>query len=108
MANRYMLPLRPERVLLGHPDIKEAVVCGIEDRSEETDESTSTPKSQLLRAYIIRRGSTSLDEATVVNYAAQAAPDLPRIDGGVVFPDKIPRIAAVRKNSSSARMIAVA
>ena len=95
--NRNVLPLHVERVLIGHPDVKEAVLCGIEDKSEETDESTAVRRPQELRAYIIRRGSTSLDELTIVNYAAQAAPDLPRIDGGVVFPDNIPR-TAVRKD----------
>ena len=96
MNDRHMLPLRLERVLIDHPDVKEAVICGVECSSKEMGKSTAAQKSQSLRAYIVTRERISLDEASIVNYAAQAAPDLPRIDGGVVFPDKIPR-TTVRK-----------
>lgn len=93
MGNRHVLPLHVEIVLIGRPDVKEALICGVENQSKETDESASAQKSPMLRAYIIRSGRTLLDEASIVNYVAQAAPDLPRINGGVVFLDKIPRTA---------------
>lgn len=92
-GNRHVLPLQMERVILSHPDVREAVVCGVENRSNGSNESDTAPKSQLLRAYVIRKEKSSLDEAGIVGHIKQNADEVDQlsIDGGVVFLDRIPR-----------------
>ena len=84
-----------ERVLLSHPHVQEAVVCGVSQNLnaslEETLASAGTPYSQNIRAYIIKDKESSLTAQDVDEFLAQEAPTMHNLSGGVVISDNIPK-----------------
>ncbi|KAL8726568.1 MAG: hypothetical protein Q9181_005984 [Wetmoreana brouardii] len=94
LGGRLLSPLYVESALLKHPHINDAVVCGIEGDSSTTD--CCRVRSQRIRAYINKKDRKALSESQVVDFLSQNYPELPLLDGGVVFVDKIPKTPVSR------------
>lgn len=82
-------PYHIDKELLKHPHIKEAVICGIDDKSMVTIQG---PKpSHRVRAYIIKKEEADLKGDNVTAFAQRSDPSIPVINGGVAPIDKIPK-----------------
>lgn len=81
-------PPELENVLLGHPRIVDAAVVGTEALDNRGESATELP-----RAYVVR-SSPSLRAEEVKIYLAQRLAKYKRLEGGVVFIDRITRNAS--------------
>ena len=81
-------PPELEAVLLGHPQIVDAAVIGVQFSRDE---------SQLPRAYVVRRPGSDgsvLNEDEVKKFMEGKLARYKRLDGGVIFVDTLPKSAS--------------
>ncbi|KAL4935932.1 hypothetical protein BDV06DRAFT_233843 [Aspergillus oleicola] len=78
-------PPELEAVLLSHKRIVDAAVIGVCDERGETE---------LVRAYVVRRGGNDLNEEEVKGYLAARLARYKALTGGVRFVDAIPKNAS--------------
>jgi acyl-CoA synthetase (AMP-forming)/AMP-acid ligase II len=75
-------PAELEAVLLGHPEVTDAAVVGVQE-SKET--------SELPRAYLVKRQGSKLSEEEIFNFSSKRLAKYKRLDGGIKFVDEIPK-----------------
>lgn len=78
-------PPELEAVLLSHPGIVDAAVIGVKD---------VVPETELVRAYVVRRGGHDLTEEEVRAFLGGRLAKFKALTGGVVFLDAIPKNAS--------------
>lgn len=81
-------PAELEGVLVGHADIADACVIGVEDKSQATE---------VPRAYVVLRQGTSASEAKaheLINWMATKVAPHKKLRGGIRFVDQIPKSAS--------------
>jgi 4-coumarate--CoA ligase len=78
-------PAELEGVLFDHPDIIDAAVIGVQKSAED---------SELPRAYVVKRPSSTLTEADVFKFCAERLARYKNLEGGIVFTDLIPKNAS--------------
>ncbi|KAL9594685.1 MAG: hypothetical protein Q9179_005283 [Wetmoreana sp. 5 TL-2023] len=89
LGDTLLAPFYMERALLKHPYINEAVICSVEKDFSTTDGCPA--RSHRVRTYIIKKDDKGLSETQVIDFLGQNYPELPLINGGVVFVDRIPK-----------------
>lgn len=73
-------PAEIEALLVSHPDIDDAAVIGVEDKSQATE---------VPRAYIVVKPGVAMQARDVIEFVHKNASNHKRLRGGVVFVEEI-------------------
>ena len=73
--------------MLGHPDIIDAAVIGVQDPSNR--EGSEAP-----RAYLVKRAGSNPSEKAIQDYMRERLASYKMLTGGLVFVDAIPKTAS--------------
>ena len=84
-------PSRIEEILLAHRDVKQAVVCGVPEKSAQAEDKGEEKRHQHIRAYIVKGQEAELTEEDVLQYLQESGWDVHTAMGGVKFVASIPK-----------------